>query len=132
MTRSVMEGVAYAIRYALDALGRPDTASVAMTGGVGRSDAMQTLLACILGAPLNVQSQSDVSLGGAVAYAAVVSGIADSTQAVAHAMQGDHRVLEATSEQRQAYAEGYQGWFAALQTLTTNAVKQTHTSEPTL
>jgi len=132
MTRAVMEGVAYAIRYALDALGRPDGNIVAMTGGVGRSEAMQTLLARTLSGPLHVQSQSDVSLVGAVAYAAVAAGVADTTQVVAQAMQGEQRVLQATPEECEPYAQGYERWLTALPNVTMMHTNQAHTSESTL
>ena len=83
MTRAVMEGVAYSIRYCAEALvGSTLSASdvVTMAGGLTKSPRMRALLRGVLPGRIRTRDIPDASLVGATVLAAVAVGAIGSTE----------------------------------------------------
>ncbi len=81
LTRALMDGVAFGIRLCAEALIRPGKLAdkqVLITGGVPKSPLMRKILRNVLPASVTFRSFSDMSALGAVAHAAVASGVSPS------------------------------------------------------
>jgi xylulokinase len=107
LLHSALEGVAFGIRVALEALpGADNTATLRLAGGGSVHPAWRQVLADILGRELMTVDTSDASARGA----ALLAGIADSTwtDAAATASVAPATRLAATPSNRQAaYDEVY-------------------------
>jgi xylulokinase len=122
MTRAVMEGIAYGIRFSLEELDRRANANVvSVTGGLARSSVIRRMITNVLGRTVQFQDQADVSLVGAAAYGAVACGAAATTSQVASAMAGGTERVEVDDK----LASKYQYGFETFRSLSTHVLSWT-------
>jgi xylulokinase len=120
MIRSVMEGVAFSVRLAFDALQRSAGMSLEVAnlgGGGSRSDAWCQIRADTLGFSLRRAAVADVAALGAAILAGLGAGAFQSLQAaVAELVRFDH-TFEPNPANRGYYDEKYGNYLALYETL---------------
>lgn len=109
LTRAVLEGVAYGLRDSLELLRAVgvDADVGRVSGGGARSELWQTVLASVLGLPLERTEAEEGAAYGAALLGAVGAGVfADAHEAVAATVRVRDRI-EPDPEWQAAYDEGY-------------------------
>ncbi len=120
--RALLESVAYGTRLVLDTMQKRGVAcdDIALCGGVARSPLWTQIHADVIGRPIRVSSAACAPALGSAMFAAIGAELYDDLDAAAHAMVGDHRVVEPTAEAHAAYAAPYEKYgraYAALKSI---------------
>ena len=109
LARAVLEGVVFALRHALDALGEHVVPinSLQLTGGGGGSELWSQILADATGIPVSVpSSQQSTSLGAAM-MAGVAAGVYSNHSEAINAMSNIERSFEPDPSNRAVYETAY-------------------------
>ncbi|MBI4337810.1 MAG: FGGY-family carbohydrate kinase [Chloroflexi bacterium] len=120
LARSGLENIAFALRGCLARLEEVTGASttmVRMGGGMARTTLFPRILADVLGHPVQLGTAPDVSTLGASLAALAAAGCFASLQEASQAMARSCQALEPDVGAAAAYAECYQRWQAAQETL---------------
>jgi xylulokinase len=119
--RAVMEGVAYSVRWAFEALQQSAERAVAIAnlgGGGSRSDAWSQIKADILGFPLRRAAVADSAAVGAAILAGIGSGAMASLDEAIRSLIRFDRAFEPRPQYRALHDDGYAKYrdlYAALQ-----------------
>ena len=124
MTRALLEGAAYEVRWALEKLGEKEMAvdGVWMAGGATRSVAWRQIVADVTGAPLGLAEEANWPARGAAMLAAAGWGL-PATQVEQMARRPVQKVRP-DPEKRRRYDEGFAAYRGLLQQQVAVAVQQ--------
>ena len=110
MARALMEGVAYSVRWAFEALQQSAARSVSVAnigGGGSRSDAWSQIKADVLGFPLQRVAVPDSAALGAAILAGIGSGTLPSLYEAIRTLIRFDRTFEPRSQHRAFYDDGF-------------------------
>ncbi|AOS63399.1 xylulokinase [Actinoalloteichus hymeniacidonis] len=111
VVRAAQEAAAYVVRSAVEALGGTDDGvPVLLAGGTAKSPSLTQLRADVLGRPLSVCVEADVSLRGAALLATVAAGLHPDLRSAQAAMAPRLTGVEPDPERSHRYDELYRRW----------------------
>ncbi len=111
MLHAALEGVAFAIRTAMDALGRPESPSVLRIAGGGSSHpAWRQLLADVLGMPLDAVDVSAASGRGAALLGGCALGVIDEASVFGRLAPAARRVCDPLADRTERAAARHELW----------------------
>lgn len=111
LLRAAVEGVAFAIRTAMDALGRPESPSaVRVAGGGSTHPAWRQLLADVLGMPLDAVDVTAASGRGAALLGGCALGVIDETSVFGPLAPAARRVCDPLADRTERAAGRHELW----------------------
>ena len=111
LLRAALEGVAFTVRTALDALGRPDPSSgVRIAGGGSTDPAWRQVLADVLGRPLDAVDVTAASARGAALLGGCALGLIDEVSVFGPLAPPVRRVCEPISDRMDLAAIRHERW----------------------
>ncbi|MEO3753656.1 FGGY-family carbohydrate kinase [Streptomyces sp. B6B3] len=112
LLRAAQEAAAFTVREGTDHLDPSGSLPVALAGGSSRSAHVAQLRADILGRPLLVSPEPDVTLLGAAALALLGSGLCTDLDAIRSRLVGTPRRVEPDAARAERYARLHSRWRA--------------------
>ena len=117
LSRAVLEGVAFGIRFFLDLLRENgiEVEAISVGGGATRSKLWMEILADVLGETLEVSSEEETGLKGAALLALTALGVYPSLEAAYR--RSLKRLVKITPTPKDAYEKGYLSFKEAISVL---------------
>ncbi len=109
MTRAVMEGTAFELRWAVEEMAAAgiEVAELTMVGGAAKSPLWPQIVADVLGVPVALPAVKDAAARGAAILAGVGAGLFSDVEAGYALWCGQERRLKPALAHRQVYGEAY-------------------------
>ena len=111
LLRAALEGVAFAVRTAMDEVGGPGSPSVVRSAGGGSTDpAWRQLLADVLGRPLDAVDVTAASGRGAALLGGCAAGLVDEASVFGRLAPSTRRVADPRADHSELAAARYELW----------------------